>query len=294
MCWRASQGVVGDSRQPPLTFDSHSVERFGGVTCFSEELVAVIPVEPRREERALFDRLARDHDTATRDVLVDRFLPLARQLARRYRGVEDIDDLEQVAAIGLMKAIDRFEADRGLAFSTFAFPTILGELKRHLRDRSWSVHVPRAVQELAMRVERLTGEMASELGRSATVAELAERSGTNIERVVEALQAVTARRALSLDLPTPLADDPDSGRDVAVEESGFTEAEDAATLEELLRRLPQRDRVILALRFREDRYQWQIAEQTGVSQVQVSRVIRRAIEQLQSIAETRPRPLAGL
>jgi RNA polymerase sigma-B factor len=224
------------------------------------------------------------HLTIEDQALFERFMPLARKLAARYRNVEDIDELEQVAAIGLMKAVDRFDPERGLAFSSFAFPTILGELKRHLRDRTWSVRVPRALQELTVRVERVSSELAGELGRAPTVAEIAHRCGTGNEAVLEALQTVTARRALSLDQPRE-ADDPDaSGLDVAIEETGFARAEDAAVLDELMSILSAREREILRLRFVEDLTQVQIAERVGVSQMQISRLIRGAVVRLQAAA----------
>jgi RNA polymerase sigma-B factor len=204
----------------------------------------------RREERALFERLARDYDPAARDALVERFWPLARQLARRYHRAEDLDDLEQVAAIGLMKAIDRFD-----------------------------------LQELAVRVERLSREMVGELGRAPTVSELAERAEATSEQVLEALLAATARHAVSLDQPRRDGEDPDAvAREVAVEESGFAAVEDTVVLDELMRVLSERDRLILTLRFREDRLQSQIAEIVGVSQMQVSRLTRHAIAQLQQAA----------
>jgi RNA polymerase sigma-B factor len=240
--------------------------------------------ERRREERALFVRLARRPRGEAREALVRRFLPLARQLARRYQNVEDPEDLEQVAAIGLLKAIDRFDPGRGVAFSTFAVPTIAGELKRHLRDRSWSVHVPRSVQELTVRVERVSA-LAGELGRSPTVAELAARTSASPERVVEALAAAAARRAISLDRPAPAIDGVDAlRREVAVVDSGFAAVEDADQLRTLMRVLSERDRRIIELQLREDRCQREIGELIGLSQVQVSRLIRRAVGRLQRAA----------
>jgi RNA polymerase sigma-B factor len=216
--------------------------------------------------------------------LFERYLPLARKLAGRYRNVEDIDELEQVAAIGLMKAVDRFDPERGIAFSSFAFPTILGELKRHLRDRTWSVRVPRALQELAVRVERISTELASELGRAPTVAEIAERTGSTVESVLEALQTATARRAVSLDQSRD-AEDPDAcGLDVAVEETGFAAVEDAVVLDELMAVLSDRERAILRLRFIEDLTQVEIAERVGLSQMHISRMIRSAVVRLQAAA----------
>lgn len=239
----------------------------------------------RDEERALFARLAREHSPAARDAIVERFLPLAHQLARRYRNVEDIEDLKQVAAIGLVKAIGRFDPERGLAFSSFAFPTILGELKRHLRDRGWAVRVPRDLQELTARLESLSNELVAQLGRSPTAAELAERTGSTIEQVLEALQARTARRAISLDQPAHDADEPDAGGlEIAVDEAGFSTAEDATVLDGLLGELSERELQILRLRFSEDLTQSEIGKIAGVSQMHVSRVLRASLERLRETA----------
>jgi RNA polymerase sigma-B factor len=237
----------------------------------------------RTEERALFGRLTSDGDPTARDALLQQFMPLAHKLAQRYRGVEDIEDLEQVAAIGLVKAIDRFAPERGVAFSSFAFPTIRGELMRHLRDHGWALRVPRKVQELAVRLDRVSTELVSELGRSPTAAELADRIGTTVELVLEALQAATARRALSLDEPHR-DDENEHALDVAVIETGFARAEDADELERLAAVLSERERVVLGLRLREELTQLQIGEIVGVSQVQVSRILRKALTRLQATA----------
>jgi RNA polymerase sigma-B factor len=239
----------------------------------------------RREEQLLFTRFARDHDAASRDALVERFLPLARRLAFGFRGREDMDDLEQVAAIGLVKAIDRFDPHRGLAFASFASPTIVGELKRHFRDRCWAVRVPRSVQELAVRIERVSTQLVGELGRAPTIPELAVAADATTERVQEALRAIASRQTSSLQA---LRDDAvaSAERDVSVEDPGFSVVEDAVMLDMLLDGLPPRDRLVIELRFREDRLQWQIAELVGVSQMHVSRVIRSSLEQLRLAAGT--------
>jgi RNA polymerase sigma-B factor len=251
--------------------------------------------ERRREERALFARLAGEPRGGARDALVRRFLPLARHLARRYRNVEDPEDLEQVAALGLLKAIDRFDPDRGVAFSTFAVPTITGELKRHLRDRGWSVRVPRSVKDLALRVERVSADLACELGRSPTVAELAALADAPLEHVVEALAAAAARRAVSLDRPAPGDDEVDAfRREVAIVDPGFAAMEDADQLRTLMRVLGERDRRILELKLREDRCQREIGEELGLSQMQVSRLIRRALGRLARAAGAESRALDRL
>jgi RNA polymerase sigma-B factor len=247
---------------------------------------ATLAYVERCEERALFARLASDGTPAARDALVQRFMPLARKLAQRYRGVEDIEDLEQVAAIGLVKAIDRFDPERGVAFSSFAFPTIRGELMRHLRDHGWALRVPRDAQALAVRLDRVSTELVPELGRSPTVAELADRIGTTTEFVLEALQVATARRAESLDEPRRDSE-AEQPLEVAVVETGFARAEDADELDRLAEGLSERERVILDLRFREELTQSQIAEIVGVSQMQVSRLIRKALARLQAVAASR-------
>jgi RNA polymerase sigma-B factor len=253
-------------------------------------MVAVLPGQ-LASERALFERLARDRDMAARDALMRHFLPLSRQLARRYVGRQDGDDLEQVAAIGLLKAIDRFDPDRGVTFSTFAVPTILGELKRYLRDSGWSVHVPRSVQELVLRVERVSVDLVGELGRAPTPAELADRIDAPVERVVEAVHAATARYAVSLDQPWSLPDDdsPRRTHELPTTDLGFETVEDAEQLDGLLRILSARDRLILELRFRHDQQQAKIADIVGTSQIQVSRTIRRAVERLHAVADAAPR-----
>jgi RNA polymerase sigma-B factor len=204
------------------------------------------PAEDRsartREDRRLLERYHREGDQAAREALVERFLPLARQLARRYqRGSEPLDDLIQVASLGLLKAIDRFEPDRPTAFSSFAVPTILGELKRHFRDRGWSVRVPRDLQELAVRVERVGEELTRQLGRAPTPSEIAEQIGVTDEQVLEAREAAGAYRAVSLDRPRDDDEEGDGMSDsMGVEDPGFGLAEDAATVQRLMSVLGER------------------------------------------------------
>jgi RNA polymerase sigma-B factor len=241
-----------------------------------------------REDRRLLERYHRDGDAVAREALVQRFLPLARQLARRYqRGGEPLDDLVQVASLGLLKAIDRFDPKRETAFSSFAVPTILGELKRHFRDKGWSVRVPRDLQELAVRVDRVSDELGRELGRAPTTAEIAERTDTTEEQVLEAREAAAAYRAVSLDRPRE--DEEDEGDRLAgwvgVEDPGFAVAEDAATVQRLMRVLSDREREVLRLRFEDDLTQSEIGARVGVSQMHVSRIIRQAIGRLRSAAE---------
>ena len=241
-----------------------------------------------QEDRRLLIRYHREGDPAAREQLVTRFLPLARQLARRYqRGGEQLDDLIQVASLGLLKAIDRFDPARETAFSSFAVPTILGELKRHFRDKGWSVRVPRDLQELAVKVDRVGDEMSRELGRAPTPAELAERTGTTLEQVLEAREASAAYRAVSLDRPR--SEDDEEGDSFAdafgVVDPGFGLAEDAATVERLMRVLSEREREVLRLRFEEDLTQSEIGQRVGVSQMHVSRLIRQSIARLRDEAD---------
>jgi RNA polymerase sigma-B factor len=240
-----------------------------------------------REDRRLLERYHHDGDRAAREALVQRFLPLARQLARRYqRGGEPLDDLIQVASLGLLKAIDRFEPGRDTAFSSFAVPTILGELKRHFRDRGWSVRVPRDLQELSVRVDRVTEELSRDLGRAPTPAEIAANIGITTEQVLEAREAAGAYRAISLDRPRDDDEDSDGmAESMGVEDPGFGLAEDSATVERLMAALGDREREVLRLRFAEDLTQSEIGARVGVSQMHVSRLIRQAVARLREIAE---------
>jgi RNA polymerase sigma-B factor len=239
-----------------------------------------------RAVRALLIR-AHHGDQHAREQLVQRFLPLARQLARRYhRGGEPLDDLTQVASLGLLKAIDRFDPERATAFSSFAVPTILGELKRYFRDKGWSVRVPRDLQELAVRLEPTTEALARDLGRTPTTAELAAHLQVSVEQLLEAREAAGAYRAVSLDRPRDEDEESDGlGAGFGIEDAGFAEAEDAATVAHLMRVLSEREREVLRLRFAEDLTQAEIGARIGVSQMHVSRIIRQAITQLQRAAE---------
>jgi RNA polymerase sigma-B factor len=234
-----------------------------------------------------FAAYRRDRDPATREVLATRYLPLARHLARRYRGRAEIDDLEQVASLALLKAIDRFDPSRGLEFSTFAYPTILGELKRYFRDLGWTVRVPRDLQELSLRLDKLREALTGELSRSPTAAELAERAGATVEQVVEAIAAGSAHHPDSLD--RPLSEDGDLAIDVvaAHDDPGFDRAENAVVVEGLLATLPEREREILTLRFEHDLTQAEIGKRLGVSQMHVSRLIRQSLTTLQYAADPR-------
>jgi RNA polymerase sigma-B factor len=238
------------------------------------------------EDRRLLERYHHEGDPAAREALVERFLPLARQLARRYqRAGEPLDDLIQVASLGLLKAIERFDPARETAFSSFAVPTILGELKRHFRDKGWSVRVPRDLQELAVKVDRTSEDMGRELGRVPTTAELAERLDAAPEQVLEAREAAGAYRAVSLDRPRSDEEEGELVDAFGCEDRGFAIAEDAATVERLMRVLTDREREVLRLRFEEDLTQSEIGDIVGVSQMHVSRLIRQSIAQLRAAAD---------
>ena len=239
------------------------------------------------EDRRLLERYHRDGDPAAREALVERFLPLARQLARRYSGAgEPLDDLVQVASLGLLKAVDRFDPSRPVAFSSFAVPTILGELKRHFRDKGWSVRVPRDLQELALRLDRTQEELNRELGRAPTPHEMGEKLGVSEEEILEAREAAHAYRAVSLDRPRSEEDESGDAVSDAMggEDPGFSRAEDAATVSRLMRVLNPREREVLRLRFEEDLTQSEIGERIGVSQMHVSRLIRQAVTRLTEAA----------
>jgi RNA polymerase sigma-B factor len=250
--------------------------------------MATKDVDRAGHDRALFERLAAGHDPVDRELLVERFLPLARSIAGRYaRSDEQFEDVFQVACLGLVKAIDRYDVTRGQAFSSYAVPTIAGEIKRYYRDRTWNVHVPRDLQELALRVERALGDLEREFSRSPTVAELAERLGVDQEDVLEALQARHAHRAASLDAPAQDADGAGTtiGDHLGVAEEGFGRAEVRADLRSMTRVLTPRERVVLHLRFAHDMTQQEIGDRVGVSQMQVSRILRAAIARLREHAE---------
>jgi RNA polymerase sigma-B factor len=248
----------------------------------------------RTDEEQLFRRWHQHADQGAREALVRRFIPLARSLARRYdRSSEPFDDLLQVASLGLLKAIDRFDPDLGHTFPSFAVPTILGEMRRYFRDSGWSVHVPRGAQERALRVRDAQQRLANERGRAPTVNHLAEYLELDIEEVLDALQAIQAYEALSLDAPRPGADDDlmAYGDAMGREDERFELVELDATITAVLEHIPPRERLILRMRFVEDLTQTEIAARVGISQMQVSRLLRRSLDQLRAMTqETRGRP----
>jgi RNA polymerase sigma-B factor len=246
----------------------------------------------------LFRRNRASPDPALVEELVRRFAPLTRSVARRYysRG-EPLDDLIQVANVGLLKAIARFDPDRGFAFTSFATPTMLGELKRHFRDSGWAVHVPRGVKERAVELARVTEELSAQLGRSPSVPELADALGATEEQTLEALEAYHARHAAPLD-PTPGADDDGAPLGPAAmlgaDDERLEQAEYMTMIARGVETLSDSDRVILYLRFERDLTQSEIARRVGTSQMQVSRLLRAAIEKIRRVSgETDPRPQLG-
>jgi RNA polymerase sigma-B factor len=220
-------------------------------------------------------------DQAARDELVHRYLPLARRLAARYRhSSESFEDLAQVASLALVKAVDRFDPDRGATLSTYAVPTIIGELKRHFRDRGWSVRMPRELQERGAKVSRTVDQLANRLGRSPSVTEVADRLGLDIEEALEAMEAAQAYSAISLDADDGSEDGLPLTDTLGREDPGFELVEYGAAIGDALEQMSERERMVLHLRFVEDLTQSEIAAQVGVSQMQVSRILRGALIEL--------------
>jgi RNA polymerase sigma-B factor len=232
-------------------------------------------------ETQLLREFARTRDQHLKEHLVERFLPLARQLASRYRGRgEPMEDLVQIASVGLVNAISRFDPERGFSFATFAVPTILGELRHHFRDRGWSVHVDRGLKERHATVERAIGELSKRLGRSPSVSEISERVEMSEEDVLEALDAGNAHHALSIDAAPEGDDRPPIVESLGEGEPGYEAIEYGQAIAPVLDDLSGRDRVIVHLRFVDDRTQTEIADEVGVSQMQVSRILRATLERL--------------
>jgi RNA polymerase sigma-B factor len=246
-----------------------------------------VSLEPdrRQELRRQFATYAKSREPALRDELVSAHLGLAEYLARRFanRG-EPLDDLIQVASLGLLKALDRFDPERGVEFSTYATHTIVGELKRHFRDKGWSIRAPRRMQELYLRLGKVVASMGQELGRSPTIAELAMETKVSEEEVLEALEAGQAYRSASLDVAT------EEGESLATrlgeEDPSLEDAERRATLSPLLAQLPPRERLILQLRFFDGLTQSEIANRLQISQMHVSRLLARSLAQLRAAADS--------
>lgn len=238
------------------------------------------------EPDVLFMRWQQGRDGHARDELLRRYMPIARKLARRYAGREPFDDLLQVASLALLKAIDRFDPDRGTAFSSLAVPTILGELKRYFRDVGWFAHVPRGMQELALKVQEAERRLSTTSRRSPTAQELAEYLELAVDDVLEALCAAQAHHANSIDVPL----DNESGEGstladtVGAEDERFEHVEAVVTIADGMRGLSKLERRVLTLYFLEDLSQAQIGELIGVSQMQVSRILRRATDRLRELS----------
>jgi RNA polymerase sigma-B factor len=240
-----------------------------------------------REDLRLFRAWVDHGDRRARAQLIERFLPLARSLARRYeRGTEPLEDLVQVASVALVKAIDRYDPARGYAFSSFAVPTIAGELKRHFRDQTWMVRPPRGIQEVTLRVEGALARLTQQLDRSPTTSELADAVGVSDEAILEAMQARSARGALSLHAPQGDPADAMSLQDtLGAEDPDIERAETRAELDRLMTEVSPRAREMLRMRFEEDMTQAEIGAAIGISQMQVSRILRQTIAKLRAVAE---------
>ena len=238
----------------------------------------------RHDEQLLFTRM-RAGGPDPRDEAVRRYLPLARSLARRYRrSGEPLDDLEQVASIGLLKAIDRYDPARGTAFSSFAVPTILGELRRHFRDRTWAMRVPRELQELTLRIERERDALVAALGRQPTIAELSDSLGVAEEQILQALELALVHDTVPLEGLWADEDDNPGDRLPGTLDDGYARAEDRALLAPLLGTLSNQEAEVVLLRFREDLTQDAIAQRLGVSQMHISRVLYRSLARLRDAA----------
>ena len=241
----------------------------------------------RLAEALVFGRYKASRDPALREQLVMTYLPLARTIARRYQSPRvPSEDLVQVATIGLMKAIDRYDPERGVAFSSYAVPTMVGEVQRHFRDHTWGVRPPRDLQERAQRVMTINRTLSSELGRPPSAGEIAEKLRISLEDVVEALQACDARDTTSLDRPRVVGEETDTLADTIGEhDDEFDRVDDAITADLLMTRLDAREREIIRLRFHEDMTQSEIGQRIGCSQMHVSRLVRGAIAKLAAAAE---------
>jgi RNA polymerase sigma-B factor len=232
----------------------------------------------RDEDRALLRRYHEGGDTSAREELIERHLPLVRSLARRYAGRgESLEDIEQVGAIGLIKAIDRFELARDVSLATYATPNVVGEIKRHFRDKGWAVRVPRALQELNASMSGAIERLTVKLSRSPTVAEIAKELETTPEQVLEALEVGSAYSTISLSGGPSGEEELDPLETIGTEDEGFARSEQRAALAPALERLPAREREILRMRFEEGLPQTQIAQRVGLSQMHVSRLIRKSL-----------------
>ena len=245
------------------------------------------PLAPGTDHEERLLRRYQSGDVAAREELVHLFLPLTKRLAGRYRHTgESLDDLEQVASLGLIKAIDRYDPALG-SFVRYAVPNIIGELKRHFRDKGWGMRVPRSMQERFLQVNKALGDLSGELGRSPTPKDVAEHTGLALEEVLEALEATAAYAPAPLDAPYPGDQDGDRtlGDSLGAEDPGYGLVELGEALTPAFKALPPREQAILKLRFIDDLTQSEIAEQLGISQMHVSRLLRRSLERLRAVAD---------
>ena len=244
---------------------------------------------PVDADRVLVQRARLDGTPDARRAAVEALIPLAYSLARRYaRGDEPLEDLQQVAMLGLLKAIDGFDLERGSSFGAYAVPTIVGELRRHFRDKGWTVRVPRDLQELSLRMGRIQEDVSASIGRAPTPSELAQRLDVPVERVLEARELDTAMRPVSLDrpaIPEPGEEGAALVEQIGSDDAAYDHTDHSLAVHDYLQRLPERERQIVELRFHEELTQTQIAERLGISQMHVSRLLRRTLADLTAMAE---------
>jgi RNA polymerase sigma-B factor len=248
-------------------------------------------LERHEAEQALFNALhdassSDEQRSAARDALVEMHLPLVRHLARRYaeRG-EPMEDVIQAGTIGLIQAVDRFEPDRGLAFSTYAVPTVVGAIRRHFRDATWSMKVPRRVQELRGKIDAAHDSLTQDLGRSPTVAEIAERASVDAQDVLDSLELSRVRKMTQIDAVAP--DGAPLADRLGDLDASLTGVDDAETVKKLLASLPEQERIVVKMRFFDGMSQSEIASEVGVSQMQVSRLLSRSLAKLRADVDVR-------
>jgi RNA polymerase sigma-B factor len=235
------------------------------------------------DDRELLRRYHSEGDRSARELLVQRHLPLVRALARRYAGRgESLEDIEQVGAIGLIKAIDRYELSREVALTTYATPNVVGEIKRHFRDKGWAIRIPRGLQELNAKMSSTIERLTAKLGHSPSIAEIADELQTTPEQVLEAMEAGSAYAPVSLSAGPSGEGELDPMETIGTEDLNFERSEQRASLEPALELLPDREREILRMRFEDGLTQTQIAEQVGVSQMHVSRLIRKSLARMRA------------
>jgi RNA polymerase sigma-B factor len=240
------------------------------------------PVNATLDDRELLRRYHEGGDASAREALVNRHLPLVRSLARYAGRGESIEDIEQVGSIGLIKAIDRYELSREVALTTYATPNIVGEIKRHFRDKGWAIRVPRALQELNGKMGPTIERLTARLGRSPSIAEIANEFQTTPEQVLEAMEAGSAYAPQSLSAGPDGDSELDPMETIGSEDLEFERTDERTSLEPALQLLPDREQLILKLRFEEGLTQTQIADKIGISQMHVSRLIRRSLERMRA------------